>query len=148
MKLTQLDEVRYSHSGRVFEEYWVLYLPTGGEGFAYFNEHGVQTNEFPKRSGRFDSKEKALVRLTKWKKNVNVKIKRITDFKETPLPRAPRRRGAGALVGQAYWDARRNHTEHQKVLAGQKDRRLEDLIDQLEVIKQVVVTKVTVQAEK
>ncbi len=140
MKLSQLNEARYSHSGRVFEEYWVLYLP--GEGFTYFNAEGVQTNEFPKLSGRFSSQEKALDRLAKWKKNINAKLTKIIHYRKTPLPRKPTRRGR---TNQEFWIAHDEHHEHKQ--HKDSDRRFNDLSEQHEMVKKVIVTKVTVRAE-
>lgn len=145
MKLSQLQEAKYSDAGRVFEEYWVLYLP-GDEyyGYAYFNpEYGVQTNEFPKLSGRFDSKEKALNRLSRWKKNINVKLTKIIHYRETPLPRAPRRPRTGR--SQEYWKARSEHSEHKR--HKEDDERFNQLTNQHDLVNKVVVTKVTVRAE-
>jgi len=145
MKLTQLNEVRYSNVGRVFEEYWVLYLPSE-EGYAYFStEHGVKTNEFPKRSGKFSSPEKALDRLSKWKKGINAKLAKIIAYRKTPLPRKPRRPRAGTGRYHEYWNARNERDEHERAI--EDDRRFEDLSDQHDMVNAVVVTKVTVQAE-
>ena len=130
----------------MFEEYWVLYLPTEDGGYAYFStEYGVRTNEFTKLSGRFSSQEKALDRLSKWKKNINKKLTKIIHYRETPLPRKPQQPRTGSGRYQEYWKAAKEHREHKR--HKKDDRRFKELSYQHDLVKKVVVTKVTVRAE-